>query len=624
MVARQFCDDRSQEGVAVILTVDFETYYDKEFSLSKMTTEEYVRDDRFEVIGVAVKVDDGETVWCANGVDKFLAQFDWGNAFVLAHNMMFDGAILSWKYGIKPKAYLDTLCMARAVDGVEVGNSLAKLADRYGIGKKGTEVILAMGKHKADFSAQDLHQYGEYCRNDVDLTYTLYKILRESYSLKELKLIDLTIRMFTDPVLRLDLPLLEQHLEDVRARKEELLTAAGVTKEVLMSQPKFAELLESMGVDVPMKVSPTTGKLAPALAKSDDGFKSLLEHRDERVQALAAARLGTKSTLEETRTERLISIAKRGSLPVPLRYYAAHTGRWGGDDKLNLQNLPSRGENAGKLKKSILPPDGYVLIDADSSQIEARTLAWLAGQNDLVQAFENGEDVYKIMAARIYGKPIDDITKEERFLGKTVVLGCGYGLGHKKFMLHMRSVGVGMEESTAQFIIRRYRDNFPYIPQLWESASRCLEALASTDLKTYDFCAQPQAVSLLPGVGFDIPSGMPIRYMNLRETGERFYDGTPQYIYDTRKGVTRIYGGKVVENICQAVARCVIGEQMLRVAKRYRVVLTVHDAIACIAPVGEREEAVKYVEECMRWRPKWAETLPLNCEVGYGDNYGDC
>jgi DNA polymerase I-like protein with 3'-5' exonuclease and polymerase domains len=608
----------------VIVTIDFETYYDKEYSLSKMTTEEYIRDDRFEVIGVAIKVDDGDTIWCANEVDKFLAQFDWDNLFVLAHNMVFDGAILSWRYGIKPKAYLDTLCMARAVDGAEVGNSLAKLADRYGIGKKGTEVILAMGKRKADFNAQDLHQYGEYCRNDVGLTYALYNILKESYNLKELKLIDLTVRMFTDPVLRLDLPLLEQHLEDVKARKEELLTAANVSKQTLMSQPKFAELLESMGVEVPMKISPTTGKLAPALAKSDDGFKTLLEHHDMRVQTLAAARLGTKSTLEETRTERLISIAKRGSLPVPLRYYAAHTGRWGGDDKLNLQNLPSRGENAGKLKKSIMPPEGYVLIDADSSQIEARTLAWLAGQTDLVQAFEDGEDVYQIMASRIYNKPVKDVKKAERFVGKTVVLGCGYGLGHKKFMMHMKSVRVDMSDLQAQYTIRRYRETFPFIPALWESASRCLEALASTDLKTYDFCKQPQAVSLLPGVGFDIPSGMPIRYINLRETGEKFYDGTPQYIYDTRKGVARIYGGKVVENICQAVARCVIGEQMLRVAKRYRVVLTVHDAIACIAPVDEREEAVKYVEECMRWRPKWAETLPLNCEVGYGESYGDC
>jgi len=608
----------------MILTIDFETYYDKDFSLSKMTTEEYVRDDRFEVIGVAVKIDDGETVWCANEVDKFLQQFDWANSFVLAHNMMFDGAILSWRYGIKPMGYLDTLCMARAVDGVDVGNSLAKLADRYGVGKKGTEVVLAMGKHKADFTPYDLHQYGEYCRNDVDITYKLFNILKESYNKKELKLIDLTIRMFADPVLQLDLPMLEQHLEEVKARKEELLNSAGVSKDVLMSQTKFAQLLEDMGIDVPMKISPTTGKAVPALAKGDDGFKALLEHPNEKVQALTAARLGTKSTLEETRTERLISIAKRGRLPVPLRYYAAHTGRWGGDDKLNLQNLPSRGLNAGKLKKSIVPPDGYVIIDADSSQIEARTLAWLAGQQDLVEAFERGEDVYVLMASKIYDTPIKHVSKEQRFLGKTVVLGCGYGLGHKKFQLHMRSLGMDMSEHMARFIINQYRNRFPHIPNLWEKASRCLEALASTDLKTFDFCQQPQAVSLLPGVGFDIPSGMPIRYLNLRETSEKFYDGTPQYIYDTRKGPARIYGGKVVENVCQAVARCVIGEQMLRIAKKYRVVLTVHDAVACIAPVDEAQEAVKYVEECMRWRPKWADTLPLNCEVGYGENYGDC
>lgn len=608
----------------MIITIDFETYYDREYSLSKMTTEEYVRDDRFEVIGVGVKVDDNETVWCANEIDKFLSQYDWDNSFVLAHNMMFDGAILSWRYGIKPKAYLDTLCMARAIDGTEVGNSLAKLAERYGVGKKGTEVVLAMGKRKADFNDADLHQYGEYCRNDVDITHALFGILKEGIRAKELKLIDLTIRMFADPVLQLNLPLLEQHLEEVKARKEELLSAAGVDKEVLMSQPKFAKLLESMGVEVPTKISPATGKPTPALAKSDDGFKALLEHPDERVQALAAARLGTKSTLEETRTERLISIAKRGSLPVPLRYYAAHTGRWGGDDKLNLQNLPSRGQNAGKLKKSIIPPPGYVIIDSDSSQIEARTLAWLAGQQDLVQAFENGSDVYKIMASKIYNKDVEEVTKEERFLGKTVVLGCGYGLGHKKFMLHMKSVGVDMDEDSAKFVIQQYRSAFPYIPALWDRASRCLEALASPGLKTFEFCKQPQAVNLLPGVGFDIPSGLPIRYVNLRETGEKFFDGTPQYVYDTRKGVTRIYGGKVVENVCQAVARCVIGEQMLRIAKRYRVVLTVHDAIACIAPIEEKEEAVEYVGECMRWRPKWALNLPLNCEVGVGDSYGDC
>ena len=97
-----------------------------------------------------------------------------------------------------------------------------------------------------------------------------------------------------------------------------------------------------------------------------------------------------------------------------------------------------------------------------------------------------------------------------------------------------------------------------------------------------------------------------------------------QYEYPTRKGTVKVYGGKVVENICQAVARCVIAEQMLKIAKKYRVVLTVHDAVACIAPEEEAEEAKQFVEECMKWRPKWAQTLPLNCEAGIGKSYGEC
>jgi DNA polymerase len=313
----------------------------------------------------------------------FLGKFKWSEAFVLAHNTMFDGAILSWKFGIKPMAWLDTLCMARATDGLEVGNSLAKLAERYNLGVKGNEVVNAMGKRRAAFSDEDLSKYGDYCRNDVDLTYALFQCLAPKFTKTELKLIDLTLRMFTEPVLELDLPSLEQHLEDVKDKKEKLMAAAESDRDTLMSNDKFAALLQSIGVVVPTKISLTTGKEAWALAKSDEGLKELQEHEDLRVQALVAARLGTKSTLEETRTTRFIGIAKRGNMPVPLRYYAAHTGRWGGDDKLNLQNLP----RSGRLKQAIIPPDGYVIINADSSQIEARTVAWLAGQTDLVEAF---------------------------------------------------------------------------------------------------------------------------------------------------------------------------------------------------------------------------------------------
>jgi DNA polymerase len=603
------------------ITLDFETYYDRDYSLSKITTEEYVRDPRFEVIGVAVKVNDEDAVWSSGSRESlttFLGSFPWDESAVLAHNMAFDGAILGWIFDIHPKALMDTLGMLRAVDGTEVGNSLAKAAERYGIGKKGTEVVLALGKHRRDFHPDELAQYGNYCINDVNLTYDLFNILISSFRKQELKLIDLTLRMYTQPALELDLPLLEQHLIDVVERKEALIAEASADRETLLSNEKFARRLMELGVDPPVKISATTGKQALALAKTDVGFKALAEHEDPRVQALVAARLGTKSTLDETRTERFIFIAKRGSLPVPLRYYAAHTGRWGGDDKLNLQNLPRK----SKLKSAIVAPKGYVIVDADSSQIEARMLAWLAGQNDLVNAFAQGEDVYKIMAGKIYHKPANEVNDAERFVGKTTILGCGYGMGAIKFQAQLKNFGVDLRESECRRILNTYRDGFPTIPMLWNEGGRCLDALADAKLKTTTFGVQPQAVYVLPGVGFDLPNGIPLKYMDLRAdiVDEK---GRPQYIYYTRRGVVRIYGGKVVENLCQALARCVVAEQMLRIAKLYKVVLTVHDAVACIAKEEEADEAAKYVQECMRWRPKWAETLPLNCEVKVGKNYGD-
>lgn len=603
----------------MIITVDFETYYDKEFSLSKLTTEEYVRDDRFEVIGVGVKVDAEETAWFSGTKEQtqeFLNQYDWANAFVLAHNTAFDGAILSWHYGITPKVWLDTLCMARAVNGVDVSASLANLAKEYKLGEKGDEVINALGKRRADFSEGDLGRYGAYCRNDVDLTYRLFNILAEGFPKSELKVIDITLRMFTHPQLMLDLPLLEQHLHDVKTRKEKLLEAAAADRDMLMSNDKFAELLKKLKVDPPTKISPRTNKEAWAFAKTDEGFKELASHPDPRVQALVAARLGNKTTLEETRTQRFIDIAKRGRMPVPLKYYAAHTGRWGGDDKINLQNLPSRGQNAGKLKTAIRAPKGHVLIDADSSQIEARTVAWLAGQTDLVDAFEKGEDVYKIMASAIYAKDVDEITKEERFVGKTTILGAGYGMGAVKFGLQLKVFGVEIDETEAQRIINVYRQTYQSIPTLWKQGQNALDAvMADKDVALGEY---PEALNVQGDKGIRLPSGLYLRYPELAKEP----DGN--YSYKTRIGRTKIYGGKVIENVCQAVARCIIAEQMTRIAKRYKVVLTVHDAIACLAPTSERGEAVKYVEECMRWRPDWAKDLPLNCEVGSGESYGEC
>jgi DNA polymerase len=603
-----------------ILTIDFETYYSREFSLTKVTTEEYVRSPQFEAIGVSVQIDDGEPVWFsgdAESMHQFLAQYDWGKSLALAHNASFDGAILNWVFGIKPKGWLDTLSMGRALHGTEVGGSLKVLAQHYELGAKGTEVENALGLRRQDFSPEQLARYGEYCKNDVALTYALFNAMADGFPPIELRLIDLTVRMFTEPVLQLVETMLKGHLLTEKQRKQELLE--NFDKDDLMSNVKFAIILEGYGVAPPMKVSPATGKQTFAFSKTDEEFKALLEHPNTQVQMLVAARLGTKSTIEETRTERFIGIAKRGALPVPLRYYAAHTGRWGGDDKLNLQNLPRN----SPLKDYIIAPEGYLMVDSDSSQIEARTLAWLAEQNDLVDAFDRGEDVYKIMASAIYGKDVSEITKDERFVGKTTILGCGYGMGAAKFQTQLKNFNVAITLDEAKRIIDTYRTAYPKITELWKSAASALKAVLQNQQTTL---GRGGVLKIEGSKGILLPNALYLRYPNLRILQND--EGKSELVYDTKKGKavipTRIYGGKVIENVCQALARIVIGEQMLMVTKKYRVVMTVHDAIACIAPEDEIERAKEYVEMCMRTRPDWGMDLPLNCEAGHGLSYGEC
>jgi len=603
-----------------IITIDFETYYSAEYGLKKHTTEEYIRHAQFEVIGVAVQVNDGEPEWFTGSMmetAQFLSGYDWRNSLALAHNAVFDGFIMSEHFGIKPKGWLDTLSMGRALHGTEVGGSLAVLSNHYGLGVKGTEVVNALGLRREAFPADQLARYGDYCKNDVTLTWALFNAMSGNFPPTELRLIDLTIKMFTEPVLWLDVVVLAEHLGRVKATKTQLLGA--LDKDILMSNPKFAELLREHGVVPPMKKSPTTGKQTYAFSKTDEEFKALLEHPNTYVQTLVAARLGTKSTIEETRTERFIGIANRGALPVPLRYYAAHTGRWGGDDKVNLQNLP----RASTLKYAMIAPAGYVILDSDSSQIEARTLAWLAGQNDLVQAFEDGEDVYKIMASAIYGKPESEITKEERFVGKTTILGAGYGMGAAKFQAQLKTYGVEISVDEAKRIIDTYRLTYPKIVELWKDAGTALKAILQ---KQQTSLGRGGLLSVQGADGIILPNGLRLKYPNLRLYENE--ESKAEIVYDTKKGKAtipnRIYGGKVIENVCQALARIIIGEQMLMIAKKYRVVMTVHDAIAIVVPKAEAETAKEYVELCMRLRPQWALELPLNCEAGYGASYGDC
>lgn len=605
-----------------LITLDFETYYAPDYSLSKLTTEEYIRGDRFEVIGAAVQVNASTPEWFSgthDAVARFLNQFDWGNSLMLAHNCMFDGAILGWRFGIHPKGLLDTLSMARPIHGTKVGGSLKALAEYYDLGEKGTEVLNALGKRRLDFAPEELERYGEYCKNDVTLTYELFKRLAQGFPKEELLLIDRTLRMYTCPRLHLDASILEEYKAELAVTKQHLLNECGLTTQELRKDKIFAAALEICGVAVPTKISPTTGKEVYAFAKTDDEFTSLAEHEDARVQALVAARLGAKSTIEETRVERFIGIASRGLFPAPLAYYAALTGRWGGSDKINLQNL--RGKS--KLKDAMRAPKGYLIVNCDSSQIEARFLAWFAEQDNLVKAFKDKQDVYKMTASAIYGVPVEEITPAQRQIGKVTVLGSGYGLGYKRLQVMLKTVAkVDLPLEECERIINIYRETYPKIPLLWQQGSAVLDAIIADQSVPF---GKEGVVTVEGREGIRLPNGMYIRYPNLRKKRKEGGWGH-EYAYDMKKGKAvfdkYIYGAGVVENCIQALARIAVGEQLLEVSKRYEVVLTVHDSIVAIVPEKEIETGREFIDACMRKSPLWAPDVPLNCESKIGRSYG--
>ena len=394
----------------------------------------------------------------------------------------------------------------------------------------------------------------------------------------------------------------------------------------LASNKQFAQVLEEFGVKPPMKESKATGKQTFALAKNDEGFIALTAHEDAFIQQLCAVRLGTKSTIEESRIERFISVGARnkGKLPIPLKYYGAHTGRWAGSDKVNFQNLPSRDKKKKALKNAVLAPDDHIVINCDSSQIEARVLAWLSGQDDVVKQFADGDDVYSIFASKIYDREISKKDPIERFVGKTCILGLGYGTGALKLQhtLKTQPPGADLTEEKCKEIVDLYRDTNKQIIKLWRTGDGVLKDLADWDKGLKPYWYGKHKCLKIDSVGIKLPNGLYIRYPELKlETNEESNSG---YVYKSRKGPVNIWGGSVVENVVQALARIVVGEQMLEINKRYPVALTVHDAAVCVVHESEKDEALKYITKVMSTAPEWAKGLPVACEANWGASYGDC
>lgn len=602
-----------------IITLDFETYYSKDYSLSKMTTEEYVRDPQFEIIGVGVKFNAHKAHWfTGSAIAGAIAKVPWDKVALLCHNTNFDGFILKEKFGVVPRVYLDTLSMARPWHGYNVGGSLKKLAEHYQLGVKGTEVVQAMGKRAAGFYPDELAAYGEYCKNDCNLTFDLFGKLKPLTPTTELLLIDRTVRMFCDAKLILNDDLIEEEINSEVERKAQLMDRVGeiAPKDVLMSNPKLAELLESLGVEVPTKVSAKTGKVSPAFGKTDKAFTALLEYEcphgsgnDELVRAIVEARLGVKSTIGESRAVRMLGVARRGPLPVDLLYCGALvTQRWSGGSRLNLQNLP----RGGRLRRALTAPEGYVIVAVDSSNIELRVAHCLAEQDDTVSALREGRDLYCEFATKLFNRPITKADKNERQLGKLAMLSLQYGAGASKFREMCRLQGITLLEEEAKRIVTLWRDTYDRIPKLWRTCDRALGDIAIGQrvwIDNHQLCMTDHfAIRTKPN--------NQILYPDLQKNPEG------KWFYVARnKEIKKLWGGTCVENISQHLARNIIAEQLLRISAKYPVVLTVHDEVVYLAPEGEGQEAMEFGVAEMSKSPSWWPTIPLAAEGEFGRTY---
>ena len=611
-----------------LVTLDFETYYDKDYSLRKMNTIEYVTDERFKAHGVSIQFDNGLPLYYSGPeMEPALRAALNGPCTLVCQNTKFDAFILHHHYGLYPTRYADTRSMAKALFPFESA-SLKELCIRLfpddDTMRKGDE--LANSKGILDFDDALAESIKGYCIQDTHLTYHCYQQMIGHFPQSEQDLIHLIIKIFVEPAIVLDRERVAVHAA-VSAEQRTALIEHGLTfitdqletvyedQKIFSSNKQFAELLALLKVKVPSKISPTTGKPTHALGKTDLGFQKLQRDNPD-YEPIWAARKAVKSTGEVTRSQRLLLTADRcrGLIPVPLNYYGAHTGRLSGGEKLNLQNL----KRGSELRKSLCAPKGSLVYVADSSNIEARMLAWLADQRSMLDVFHAKGDVYCDFASKIYHRPIiKGIDNDERFLGKCAVLGLGYQMGAAKFQdtLKMGALGppVDLPLDEVQLIVDLYRSANSSIVKYW---ARCQNALTAMMQKNANFAFGPL---IIKHEKIKLPNGMYLRYPGLRMEGRDMVFG-----YGRHK--TNIYGGKLCENITQALARIVVTDQMLA-ADQYldqvggRIVLQVHDELVGIAPKTGSHKTMQMMFDIMRISPDWAPALPLDAEGGYANNY---
>ena len=647
-----------------VIALDFETAWDrKEYTLSKMTTEEYVRDPRFKAWGLCWKEvgEEGAAVWVrGKDIQAWADGINWNETAVLAHNAQFDVTILSWRFGVQPCFIFDTLSMARALRGIEVGNSLAQLAQDFELPPKGQAVHSTDGMLES-ISFEVEQELADYCKHDTFLCEEIFNRLMPGFPPKELRLIDITLKMYTRPLLELDRGMLQAAIVEEREAREGLLQRLGVDEAALASNDKFAALLEQIGVPPPIKTSKTTGLETYALAKNDALFQALLNSDNEDVMLLCQARLKVKSTSERTRAQRFLDIAHRGRLPVPLSYFGAGTGRWTASkgSAINMQNL----KRGSFLRNAIMAPQGSLLVAGDLAQIEPRVLGVLSDNTALLDIFRSGSDAYAQFGAQMFGIP--GLTKDthpvERQAAKSALIGAGYQLGWASFAAQLLVGFLGAKplrytKEDAKVLgvtgedVRRFLEwdenlkkleAIPHTCSTLELAIHCLAAKAIIDkyraasqpvVEFWNLCQELIEYSLYRGKEYKhkcitfrkeqivLPSGMAMRYPDLRQDKDE--GGRSQWSYADGKKRIKLYAGKITNNIVQGTARCVMTDGMLRVAKKYPLVGTVHDELIAVIPEGDEDYAKTWVLAQMTMEPPYLPGIPLDAGVGVHKRYG--
>jgi DNA polymerase bacteriophage-type len=624
-----------------LLVLDFETFYSKEYTLTNMTTEEYVRDARFEALMLGVyKPSTNEQGWIPReDIQAWLDTIDWSETAILAHHAHFDGSIFNWIYNVRPAFWFCSLSMANLVHGASQRVSLAALAEKYGLEAKKVPYDLFYGKHWHQLDDRTRDMMGDGAIHDCKLAYQIFQLMLPDVPECELELIDTTIRMFTEPVLEGDLSMLREICRHEINAKAEAIHKLGVTTKELQSTPLFRSLLEQEGIEIEYKKGKETKKnpsgLIPAFAKTDEFMKELLEHDNMRVVSLCEARLGVKSTLNETRSGRLLRMTERGPLPVYLRYYGTHTGRSSGGDKMNWQNFPRKDIEAKdaqgdiinvSLRKSICAPPGHKLVIVDLSQIECRVLMWLAGEEKHLEAFREGRDVYCELASTIYGRPINKAEHpDERQLGKMTKLSCGYGTAHKKLQNSARIGASGgkpiiLSDEEAKACVNAYRHDHPGVADkqngYWTQCRNLISFIAAGGEGDFGpFTIRDKKVIS--------PTGSFINYQSLvsefdEETGKMGW-----FFYKKGKSRVRIYGGLMTENFTSHLAtHCVKGDVIIELKRHgQRVLWETHDDLVQCVPEDEAEDVLKLTLELCKQTPTYMPGLPLDAEGGIYDRY---